>query len=43
MERPIGIEPTPEPWQARKKNLIALELAALSSLEEAPNWKTNGK
>jgi hypothetical protein len=39
----MGIEPTSEAWEARNKNLKTLELAALSSLETALNWKTNGK
>jgi hypothetical protein len=43
MERAIGIEPTSEAWEARNKDLKALELAALSRFDEALNWKTNGK
>jgi hypothetical protein len=31
----MGIEPTSEAWEARKKNLKTLELAALSAIEEA--------
>jgi hypothetical protein len=39
----MGIEPTSEAWEARNKNLKTLELAALSRITEALNWKTNGK
>ena len=39
----MGIEPTSEAWEARNKNLKALELAALSSCGFSLNWKTDGK
>jgi hypothetical protein len=39
----MGIEPTSEAWEAWNKNLKTLELAALSELNRALDWKTNGK
>ena len=39
----MGIEPTSKAWEARNKNLKALELAALSSLEKALSWKISAE
>ena len=39
----MGIEPTSEAWEACNKTLKTLELAALNEVDEAPNWKMNGK
>jgi len=43
MERAMGIEPTPEAWEARNKNLETLELAAFSTFRTSFNWKVNKK
>jgi len=39
----MGIEPTPEAWEARNKNLETLELAAFSTFRTSFNWKVNKK
>jgi hypothetical protein len=41
-ERAMGIEPTPEAWEALNKTLKAIELAALRFLADALSWKPNG-
>jgi len=43
MERAMGIEPTSEAWEARNKNLKAIELAALSFPARLLGWKIDGK
>jgi hypothetical protein len=43
LERAMGIEPTSEAWEARNKNLKALELAAFNSFGEGLSWKIDGK
>jgi len=42
MERPMGIEPTSEAWEALNKIPEAIDLAAFSFPSDSLNWKPDG-
>jgi hypothetical protein len=39
LERAMGIEPTPEAWEALNKTLKAIDLTALSFPSDGLDWK----